>query len=81
MLSEWKASHIKSRVGAGTLSLLRNEAGQFILIGAMTTARWSEDTGAWVSFASGWRVAVEGGDAVRVTLGDEEGVVVSLAGA
>ena len=27
MLSEWKASHIKS-IGAGTLSLLRNEAGQ-----------------------------------------------------
>jgi hypothetical protein len=69
------------RYGAGTLSMLRNEAGQFIFIGAMTIARRSEDTGDWVSFAPGWRVTAEGGDAVRVTRGDEEGVVVSLAGA
>ena len=65
------------RYGAGTLSLLRNEAGQFILIGAMTIARRSKDAGTWISFAPGWRVTAEGGDAVRVTLGDDEGAVVS----
>jgi hypothetical protein len=64
--------------GAGTLSLLLNDAGQFILLGSMTIARLSEENGALVSFAPGWRVTAAGGSAIRVQHGDGEGVVVSL---
>jgi hypothetical protein len=64
--------------GAGTLSVLSNDAGQFILLGSLTIARQSEETGAWVSFAPGSKVTAEGANAVRVQLGDSEGVVVSL---
>jgi hypothetical protein len=66
------------RYGAGTLSLFSSEAGQFILLGGMTIARWSVEVGAWVTLASGWRVTAEGGSTVRVALGTSEGVVVSL---
>jgi hypothetical protein len=66
--------------GAGTLSLFTSEAGQFILLGGMTIARWSVEVGVWVSLASGWRVTAEGDGAVRVQLGTSEGVVVSLTG-
>jgi hypothetical protein len=34
------------RYGAGTLSVLRTEAGQFILLNSLTIARQSEKTGA-----------------------------------
>jgi hypothetical protein len=61
----------------GTLSLLRNDAGQLIVIGAMTIARLSEETDAWVSLAPNWKVTAEG-DGVRVQFKDEDGVVVSL---
>jgi hypothetical protein len=64
--------------GASTLSFLRNAAGKFILLGSLTIARLSEENGAWVSFAPGWRVTAEGGSAIRVQHGDGEGVVVSL---
>jgi hypothetical protein len=66
------------RYGTGTLSVLRNDAGQFILLGAMTLARLSEERGEWLSLAPGWRVTAEGGSAVRVAFGDSEGVVVAL---
>jgi hypothetical protein len=73
---ESESQQIKDRsLRAGTLSLLRNEAGRFILLRSMALARWSDDIGDSVSFALGWKVtAVEGGDAVRVQLGSGEGV-------
>jgi hypothetical protein len=65
--------------GASTLSLLRNDAGEFILLNSLTIARQSED-GAWVSFAPGWKVTAEGGS-LRVQHGDGEAVVVWVGGA
>jgi hypothetical protein len=64
--------------GAGTLSVLTNDARRFILLGALTMAWQSEETGEWLSIAPGWKVSAEGGSAVRVQFGDGEGVVVSL---
>jgi hypothetical protein len=68
------------RYDAKTLSLVSGSAGQFILLNSMRLARWSTETGAWLSLAPGWKVTAEGGTsgAVRVQLGDSEGVVVSL---
>jgi hypothetical protein len=64
--------------GASTLSLISSSAGQFILLNSMRLARWSVETGAWVSLAPGWKVTAEGGG-VRVALGASEGVIVSLS--
>jgi hypothetical protein len=66
------------RYGAGQLSLLTNETGRFILLGCMTIARQSEESGEWLSMAPGWRVTAEGETGVRVQFKESEGVVVAL---
>jgi hypothetical protein len=76
-MAEAKQTEI-GRYGTGTLSVFRNEFGEFILLGGLMLARRSEKTGEWVTLASGWRVTAEGDGAVRVALGNSEGVVVSL---
>jgi hypothetical protein len=79
MASERKKIKI-GRYGAGTLCFLRNLAGEFILFNSLTIARYSKETGTWLTLARGWRVTNEDGSAVRVQLNDSEGVVVSLVG-
>jgi hypothetical protein len=75
----YEKKHFKiGRYGAGTLSFLSSRAGKFILFNSVTIARHSEGTGTWFTLAPGWKVTAEGGSAVRVQLGDSEGVVVSL---
>ena len=51
-MSETKQLKI-GHYGAGTLSLLRNDAGQLVMLGSMTIARRSEETGEWLTLAPG----------------------------
>jgi hypothetical protein len=67
--------------GAGTLWILRDRDGHFILFNSMKIAKRSEKTGTWLALAPGWKITNEGASAIRVQLNNSEGVVVSLTGA
>jgi hypothetical protein len=66
------------RYGSGTLSVLKNSEGQFILFNATRIAQRRPGMRTWVGLERGWRVTPEGSLTVRVCLNDSEGVIVAL---
>jgi hypothetical protein len=64
--------------GTGTLWVLHNRDGLFILFNSQRIAKRVQRK--WLSLEQGWRVTPEGSLSVRVQLNDSDGVVVPLNG-
>jgi hypothetical protein len=70
--------------GAGTLSCISNQNGQFVLFNDSPIAKRLPSRGrgvpTWTSLDRAWKVTSAGDREIRVQHNDSEGVIVSLGG-
>jgi hypothetical protein len=74
-----KSAHYKlGPYGSGTLWLLRNDDGTFIVFNRLQIAKLEEDGKVWIPLATEWKVTSTGSHDLRVQHGVSDGVIVSL---
>jgi hypothetical protein len=75
-----KSAHYKllGPYGSGTLWLLRNDDGTFIVFNRLQIAKLEQDGKAWIPLATEWKVTSTGSHELQVQHGVSDGVIVSL---